>query len=102
MASMRFNLLPSRIPGTSSLHEGRMRRGLVLIFLLTITCNASPQNTSNWPDRSFDPKPWLEDFQQILAEMSSHYANLEWAVENRKMDLPHLRRNTEANLRGAV
>jgi hypothetical protein len=33
--------------------------------------------------------------------MSSHYANLEWAVEDRKMDLPQLRRETEAKLREA-
>jgi hypothetical protein len=33
--------------------------------------------------------------------MSSHYANLEWAVEERKMDLPQLRAQTEAKLREA-
>ena len=51
---------------------------------------------------SFDPKPWLEDFHQVLSEMSSHYANLEWAVEDRRMDLPRLRLDTEAKLREAI
>jgi len=63
---------------------------------------ASSQNSKNAPSAVFDPKPWIEDFQQILAEMSSHYADMEWAVENRKMDLPRLRRDTEAKLRDAV
>jgi hypothetical protein len=33
--------------------------------------------------------------------MSSQYANLEWAVQERKMDLPQLREQTEAKLREA-
>jgi len=79
-----------------------MRRGLVLIFLAALTGMASSQNFKNAPSADFDPKPWIEDFQQILAEMSSHYADLEWAVENRKMDLPRLRRDTKAQLRDAA
>jgi hypothetical protein len=51
---------------------------------------------------SFDPKPWLEDFHQALSEMSSHYANLEWAIEDRRMDLQRLRLDTEARLREAT
>jgi peptidase S41-like protein len=47
---------------------------------------------------SFDPKPWLEDFGQLRSEMSSHYANLEYAVKDRRMDLPALRRETEEKL----
>ncbi|HVI08862.1 MAG TPA: S41 family peptidase [Candidatus Binatia bacterium] len=50
---------------------------------------------------SFDPQPWLDDFHQALSEMSSHYANLVWAVEDRKMDLQRLRIDTEAKLRVA-
>lgn len=46
----------------------------------------------------FDPRPWLEDFQQLTAEMAGHYANLEYAVQERQMDLPALRRETEAKL----
>jgi peptidase S41-like protein len=79
-----------------------MRQGSLLIFLAALTCAALPQSTNNTKPGNFDPKPWLEDFQQILAAMSSHYADLEWAVEDRKMDLPGLRRDTEAKLRDAV
>src|SRR5690242_14839855 len=47
---------------------------------------------------NFDPSPWRKDFHQLLGEISSHYANLEWAVNDRRMDLPKLRAETEASL----
>jgi hypothetical protein len=40
----------------------------------------------------------MDDFAQLRAEMSSHYANLEYAVQERHMDLPALRKDTEAKL----
>jgi hypothetical protein len=50
---------------------------------------------------AFDPAPWLADFHQLLGELSSHYANLEAAREQRHMDLPALAARTEAELRDA-
>src|SRR6266849_11151701 len=44
---------------------------------------------------------WLTDFRQLIGEMSSHYANLEWAVKERHMDLARLRSETEARILGA-
>jgi hypothetical protein len=46
----------------------------------------------------FNPQPWLEDFAQLMSEMSGHYANLEYAIQERRMDLPALRRDTETKL----
>jgi hypothetical protein len=46
----------------------------------------------------FDPRPWLEDFDQLAAEMTAHYSGLEFAVQVRHMDLPSLRRETAAKL----
>src|SRR4030081_497197 len=79
-----------------------MRRGLLVLLLAAITCGASPQDTNRTPSASFDPKPWLDDFHQVMSEMSSHYANLEWAIEDRRMDLPRLRVETEAKLHAAI
>jgi hypothetical protein len=89
-----------------------MRRARLVLFLAAIILAglilavvagaASAHNATHAPSASFDSKPWLEDFHQILSEMSSHYANLEWAVEDRKMDLPRLRLDTEAKLREAT
>jgi hypothetical protein len=44
---------------------------------------------------------WLEDFAQLKHEMAAHYANLEWAVEERRLDLKQLSEQTESRLRQA-
>jgi len=44
---------------------------------------------------------WLDDFHQILDEMSSHYANLDAAIQDRRMDLPALRKRTEDAIHNA-
>lgn len=44
---------------------------------------------------------WLEDFAQLKREISDHYANLEWAVEHRGLDLKQLSERTETRLRQA-
>ena len=46
------------------------------------------------------PALWIEDFDQLRQEMSSHYANLEWVKDQRRTDLPHLRAETEEALEG--
>ncbi|HKS76781.1 MAG TPA: S41 family peptidase [Terriglobales bacterium] len=71
---------------------------LVLVFVLQ--CILAAQTTASL-SATFDRQPWLDDFHQLLSEMSSHYANLDWAVEERRMDLPHLREQTEDKLRAA-
>jgi hypothetical protein len=73
---------------------------LLVVTILLATCSA--QSTTQVRPAPFDPKPLLDDFHQILAEMSSHYANLEYAVEDRKMDLPRLRLDTEDKIREAT
>ncbi len=50
------------------------------------------------PTTGFKPKAWMEDFGQLAAEMAAHYANLEYALQVRRMDLPGLRRETEEKL----
>jgi hypothetical protein len=51
---------------------------------------------------AFDATPWLYDLRQLTSEISGHYANLDWAVEHRRMDLPKLREGTEARLRAST
>ena len=53
------------------------------------------------PASSFDPSPWLEDLNALVLELSSHYANLDFAVQDRRMDLAALKRRTETRLRAA-
>jgi len=51
---------------------------------------------------AFDAQPWLDDLRRLTSEMSAHYANLDWAVDHRRMDLPKLLERTEARLRTAT
>src|SRR5580704_2455899 len=44
---------------------------------------------------------WLEDFEQLKRELATHYANLDWAVAERRLDLKQLSEQTEARLRDA-
>lgn len=44
----------------------------------------------------------LENFAQLKREMSAHYANLEWAIEYRGLDLKQLSERTETRLRQAA
>ncbi len=50
---------------------------------------------------AFETAPWLEDFRALVAGLSSHYANLDYAVHDRRMDLAGLKRRTEVRLLAA-
>ena len=57
-------------------------------------------------ERAFPQSPprtdaWLEDFAQLKHEMAAHYANLDWAVAERRIDLKELSELTETRLREA-
>ena len=53
------------------------------------------------PMHALSNEAWLEDFRQILAEMSSHYANLDSAVEDRRLDLVAIRKTAETRIAAA-
>jgi hypothetical protein len=44
---------------------------------------------------------WIEEFAALRVHMAAHYANLDWMVQHRGLDLPALRRATEDSLRAA-
>lgn len=64
--------------------------GLMLVF--TASAKASP---------SFDAKPWQEDLEQTRKAVSTKYANLEWLVLERELDLPSLFAEARARLDSA-
>lgn len=51
--------------------------------------------------QGYRSEAWLEDFAQLKKEMSTHYANLEWAVAERGLDLKQLSAETETKIRDA-
>jgi hypothetical protein len=68
----------------------------VLLLLISLAAPAFGGDSSG-----FDPKPWIDDLQQIRNTYSEKYANLEWAVFEREIDLSDLFELTEARLREA-
>ncbi len=79
---------------------GRIEINIFAFLLLIPNCVVQAQSSqpAACAHPGFNPQTWLEDFTQLTAEMSAHYANLEYAVQERRMDLPQLRRDTEAKL----
>jgi hypothetical protein len=67
--------------------------------LLSVVSTAQAQATLESSSTKFDPQPWLDDFHELTAAMASHYADLDWAIHDRHMDLPNLRQETEDKLR---
>ena len=51
---------------------------------------------------AFDPNPWIEDLRQIRTAFSEKYANFEWAVFEREIDLSDLFAQAEGRLRDAT
>ncbi|HEY4446393.1 MAG TPA: S41 family peptidase [Steroidobacteraceae bacterium] len=50
---------------------------------------------------SFDPKPWQEDLEQAREAFATKYANLEWLVLEREIDLPSLFVDAKARIESA-
>src|SRR5438067_5319528 len=65
----------------------------LLFAMVALLASASAQQ--------FSPAPYVEDFHQLLSEMSSHYANLEWVANDLGTDLLKLKSRTEERLRSA-
>lgn len=52
-------------------------------------------------EAKFEVSPWVEDLRQIRSAMSEKYANFEWAVFEREIDLSNFFDETEVRLRSA-
>lgn len=90
-----------------------LRRGLLILSIQMNTAhglqpasfNERPEQETQaatnptWGDA--ERERWIVDFRQLIDEMSAHYANLEWAVNDRHMDLAALRLETESRIRSA-
>lgn len=54
-----------------------------------------------WDVLSYDADAWLADYNRLKRDMAQGYANLDWMVEKRHIDLPALDRRTTDALRNA-
>lgn len=78
---------------------------ILFVFLAALVCfavqsaRAQSSGSAACANAGFDTRPWLEDFDQLAAEMTAHYSGLEFAVRERHADLPSLRRETVEKLK---
>lgn len=68
-----------------------MRKHAGLALLMTFACSAHAATRAEW----------LEDFHFVLGEIAVHYANLDFAIRDRKVDLTALRKRAEDGIRAA-
>ena len=50
---------------------------------------------------TYEPEAWIADLDRLEADMAREYANLDWIVQQRGLDLVRLDRETRARLQGA-
>ena len=50
----------------------------------------------------FDPKPWLDDLEQVREAIATKYANLEWVVIEREINLESLFTDAKSQLQSAT
>lgn len=54
-----------------------------------------------WDVATYDAKAWRADYEQLKQELAQRYANLDWMVERRRMDLRALDAETAAAIDNA-
>jgi hypothetical protein len=94
LSSKGINLFGSPVLAIQPLIEIMNRNSIftaVFALLILAACGAAH-------GQDFKTDVWLEDFTQLKREMSAQYANLEWAVEMRGLDLKQLSEQTESRL----
>lgn len=70
-------------------------RRTLLAFLTVIALAAA------WDVITYDAKAWQADYTRLKHDMARGYANLDWIVDHRKLDIRKLDRDTTAAIDGA-
>lgn len=71
-----------------------LRRLLLVLLIL-------PALAIAWDVLTYDPQAWQADYSRLKKDMAQGYANLDWIVEQRRLDLPRLDRETTAAIDSA-
>jgi hypothetical protein len=75
-----------------------LRRLLVRTLLLVAAIAAG---AIVWDVATYDAEAWRRDYAHLKHELAHRYANLDWLVDHRGLDLPAIDRETEAAILGA-
>jgi hypothetical protein len=62
----------------------------------------APPDAGTGSAPGFDPAPWLDDLDALTRAMSSHYANLDFQVHERRLDLAKVKRRARDRIRAAA
>ncbi len=73
-----------------------MRRAALVVASLALAL------TSSGAGSSYDPKPWIEDLDQVQQTLATKYANLEWAVFEHEVNLRRLFADAKVRLEMAA
>ncbi len=65
-----------------------------------ICIDFAPRSSAATPP-TFDPKPWLQDLEQVKDALATKYANFEWLVFEHETDLNGLFADTRARIESA-
>jgi len=71
-------------------------RNSALIAAIFLCCSVGASAND-----SFDPKPWLQDLQQMHGAFSDKYANFDWAISEREVDLTALFNSARSRIEAA-
>jgi hypothetical protein len=77
-----------------------LHRAVSLAILFGTTVVFAPAFAATSP--SFDPKPWLDDLEQTREAIATKYANLEWVVIEREINLESLFTDAKSQLQSAT
>jgi hypothetical protein len=72
------------------------RLGIALALVVIALVDGA---SANGPVQRYDADRWIEDLRAIRSALAEKYANFEWAVFEREIDLSDLFARTEARLR---
>lgn len=76
----------------------RLRRALTT---LALALGAMVLAAAAWDVATYDKRAWLADYARLKRDMAQGYANLDWMVEERGIDLVALDRRTSSELENA-
>jgi hypothetical protein len=86
---------PFFVPGLASLTSKTKSRKPTAAVLACVMLAAGATSGA------FEQKPWIEDLEQVKEAFATKYANLEWAVFEREIDLPGLFAETQGRVERA-
>ncbi|WP_170229658.1 S41 family peptidase [Polyangium fumosum] len=87
--------------GGDSLPKETRKRGRKVFRWIGIGLLSIVLGLLGWDVATFDRGAWQRDFEALEVAMAKEYANLDWMVEHRGVDLAKLDRDTRASLGGA-